>query len=322
MMTQAAAFFASIPRSKTDKFIAAKLRSESEQDIAHALMFYFYSIEIQTKDVDDFQIPTVIRDALIDVWTTKPSLKVEVDLASVLLEYCVPKHNDKADAKLVEWLWNYRERSIKNGWPNKATRVMTASLLLKHDAPDERVISDVLDELSRDLSTKSVSVPVYRVAVQIGDGLHPHIPKLIEQFQKTATNSSPAVGNTLQGKAARVSLTFSHRICLVELLGNLGPKAKDAVPHIEAALAKTDIEAWNLPQSIDELLSQSPQLLVAVEDLNSYSQTLPPQASPTHGVQPASIGESTQFVLSALQALHRITGEKPDTDRLKPKSAD
>lgn len=324
MMTQAAASFASISQSKIEKFIATKLRSESEQDIVTALQFYFLALEVQLEDTDGYQIPVAIRDALIDVWTTKPNFKIDMDLESILFGYSFGKNNEKADAKLVEWLWKYRERSIKNGWTNKDARVRTASLLLKHDSQDKRLISDVLDQLSHDLSTNSfnsLSAETYRVAVQIEDGLHQHIPKLIEQFQKTATKSRPAYSQPLRGRAGRLALTYSHRICMVELLGQQGAQAKDAVPHIEAALAKTSIEAWATSKSTDDVLNRAPQLLVNVEALDSYTTSLPPQAAPPHGAQPIAKSESTQFVLSSLHALYQITGKKPDITRLKPKPA-
>ncbi len=320
LVLEIAMSFRAIPEQPGLEFVAERLRSSSSRDVENALLFYSYSLAYVGESENGFELPVVIQHAMIDAWLTKPDFKHRNNIAALLFQVDVSTRENDQDKKYLGWLWKFREHSIEHGWESRWNQTAVMTRLFEHDPDRAEIAEDVISQIESDIDNNVLFPDAYRLAARIAaetpERMEKYIPTLLTMFEEVAEGDGLVKHEQLHGRNKQLSQTFSHRLCLVEILGELGASARDAQPVIEEALATIPAENWDVDASD---LRMPPQLLVDskfvdASDKASYGRP-EPIAAPSK--QPKPI-EAKYFVLSALRSLKRISGKAPDIDKLKP----
>lgn len=308
--------FNSIHNPKALNFIVERIRGKSPREVSMAFQFYAVSIELQANDSDSYAITPDMCSAMIDAWNNHPTFRRRSDIVHALLNSSATAPENLASLakderqKFHDWLISYQKSVSPDGWPSAWIRERVMTLMLKLQPENAQPALDIVNEIRTDRSSKSLSVNLYRLAINHQKQLAPFAVELIQELKQASISGKPIQREVYHGGQEPLSHTFSHRICLVELLGQMGAGAKDAVPVIEAALAKIPADEWGTAEALEQTIGQQPQLLVIPRQ--THRSNYPP--STVNSTEK----ESSRFVKSALIALYQITGEKPDVSRLKP----
>ena len=283
------------------KALADVIRDGTATQRTSAILLAFYSLTDNWNNERQEAIPSVIRQALLDVADNLHDETQRRYLDQMLLSV---NHDDDAgrDERFVAWLWQLLDdkSGIKTDpWH----RQQALHVLVNIRREDAKVIARTISELEKHIAqTAKFDAFTYRLTYSMGRGLIPHTARLIALLKKIGSES---------GRQRRISVNssphywvLSDRICMIEILAELGRDAEEAPAVIEELLMKTSPENWPTSAELNEVLAQQP-ILAQFQRYDSYG------SSTDTGDR-----EPKQFVISALQALYRITGEKPDVERL------
>ncbi len=265
----------------------------------------------------------VIREALIASWSEPLPRYQKALIHTYLLEH-VNAHGASTDEPYLQWLWQIVDEpfDVDNDGSTNDDIFSALSSLSKLTPDDKRIAELLFEELESRMDsgpTFDSAYTVYGHLDRLGSRLAEYNDRLASLLEKTGRTSGvclginvtspPYLGSSISSSSPRPLWVFSHRICLVELLGSLGSDAASSAEVIRELIANVDACDWPSPEEVDRRLGKSHQLRNYRHQSENYGQSSSRSYFHQQNVQQH---EPRQFVESAFHALYRITGQKPD----------
>jgi len=313
--------------------LADRIRRGSAKQRAAAIQLLYIVSAYYSPDRMDTYGPSVvfdevIREALIASWS-EPLPRFHKALISSYLIAHANAPGASTDERYLRWLWQVVDEpfDLDDDGNTKDDVICALSTLSKLTPDDKRIAEGLFEGLESKINggpTFDSAYTVYGHLDRLGSRLAAYNDRLTSLLEKTGrtsgvclginTASFPPFGSSGSSSPPRPRWLFSHRICLVEVLGSLGSDAASSVEVIQELIATVDAKDWPSPEEMDSRLDKSHQLKNYRHELENYSHSS--SRSYTHQ-QHVQQHEPRQFVESALQALYRITGQKPDMKRFQ-----
>lgn len=291
-------------------------RGSAKQRVAAIQLLYivtaYYSFDRMDTYGPTVVFDEVIREALVASWSD-PLPRFHKALISSYLIAHANAPSASTDERYLRWLWQIVDEpsDLDNNGDTKDDVISALSTLSKLTPDDKRITEGLFDQLEGQIdSHQQFNTGIYATLDKLGSRLAAHNDQLTLLLEKTGRASGSCVGlnSSLSSRSygtspqTRPSFLFSHRICLVELLGSLGSDAASSVESIRELIATVEKDHWPSPDELDLRLDTEQQL--RRYDFSRYGTYHRQTNSQQH--------EPRQFVESALHALYRITGQKPD----------
>jgi len=316
---------------KATAVLADRIRQGSAKQRIAVLQLLFTMVEYTIGHEDTTYRPTVasesvIREAFIESWS-EPLPRNERALINLILLSSANAPGAATDEPYIQWLWQIVDEPFDRYANGDTTDDILSALsaLMKLTPDDKRIVERLFDELEGKIDRhQPFNTSIYTKLDKLGSRLAAYNDRLTSLLEETGqmsgaclgiNNASPSYyGSSGSSSPPRPRWVFSHRICLVELLGSLGSDAASSAEVIRELIATVDAGDWPSSEEVDRRLDKIHQLRNYRRQSENFGHTSSGSYLRQQSVQQH---EPRQFVESALHALYRITGQKPDMAALK-----